>query len=206
VTRTPGKVAGRTVTQNNHQHKEILIARKYYQVDSTRINERIRVPQVRLITEEGKQLGIVPTKQALEEADRRGLDLVEVAPNAQPPVCRIMDYGKYRYEQTKREREARHHSHHVKTKEVKFRPSIGEHDFEYKRNHIIEFLQQGHRVKVTCFHRGREAAHQEIGQEKLKQLIEDMDEYGAIEMPLKRMGSSYSVIFGPKKAKGGSKH
>jgi translation initiation factor IF-3 len=162
------------------------------------------VPEVRLITEDSKQLGIVPTKQALEESERRGLDLVEVAPNATPPVCRIMDYGKYRYEQTKREREARHHSHQVKTKEVKFRPSIGDHDFVYKKNHIIDFLKQGHRVKVTCFHRGREAAHQEIGQQKLRQLIDQLDGFGAIEMPLKKMGSSYSVVFGPKKAKGGS--
>ena len=157
---------------------------------------------MRLISEDSKQMGIVPTRQALEESDRRGLDLVEVAPTAKPPVCRIMDYGKYRYEQTKRERDARHHSHQVKTKEVKFRPSIGEHDFEFKRNHIVEFLDSGHRVKVTCFHRGREAAHQEIGQALLEKLVDGIQEHGMVEMPLKKVGSSYSVVFGPRKAKG----
>lgn len=180
--------------------KEKPIARKYYQVDSIRVNEKIRVPEVRLITEDGKQLGVVTTAKANEEAEKRGLDLVEVAPTAKPPVCRIMDYGKYRYEQTKREREARQNSHQVKTKEVKFRPSIGDHDFEYKKRRIIEFLQQGCRVKVTCFHKGREAAHQNIGQEKLQMLVNQLEEYGAIEMALKRAGANYSIIFGPKKS------
>jgi translation initiation factor IF-3 len=116
-------------------------------------------------------------------------------------VCRIMDYGKYRYEQTKREKEARQHSHHVKTKEIKFRPCIGEHDYNYKLNHVRDFLKEGHRVKVTCFYRGREMAHQELGRELIDKVIEDVSEYGAVEVDAKKMGNTYSVIIGPTKAK-----
>jgi len=144
----------------------------------------------------------VPLGKALEEADKRNLDLVEVAATASPPVCRILDYGKYRYEQTKREKEARHHSHQVKTKEVKFRPNIGEHDYEYKKNHVVQFLEHGDRVKVTCFYRGREMAHREIGRELVHRLTDEVQEHGAVEVPPKRMGHTYSVVIGPVRAKG----
>lgn len=112
-----------------------------------------------------------------------------------------MDYGKYRYEQTKREREARHHSHHIKTKEIKYRPNVGEHDFQYKLRHIIDFLQHGHRVKVTCYYRGREMAHQEIGQELIERVVQEVAEYGAVEVPAKKMGNTYSVTLGPVRSK-----
>ena len=143
----------------------------------------------------------MPVDEALEEAARRELDLVEVAPQANPPVCRIMDYGKYRYEQTKREREARHHSHQTKTKEVKFRPNISEHDYETKKRHVIEFLDEGDRVKVSCFYRGREAAHAELGVELVNRLIAEVAEHGAVEMPGKRMGPAYSTVLGPLKSR-----
>lgn len=141
-------------------------------------------------------------ERALQEAEQRGLDLVEVAPNANPPVCKIMDYGKYRYEQTKREREARQHSHQVRTKEIKFRPSISEHDYETKKNHVINFLQDGHRVKLTCYYRGRENAHQEMGVELLNRFVNEVSAYGAVEQGMKRMGSVYTVILGPLRGKG----
>jgi translation initiation factor IF-3 len=171
-----------------------------------RINDQIRrgTREIRLIAADGKQVGIVPVDQALEEAESRDLDLVEVAPQAQPPVCRIMDYGKYRYEQTKREREARHHSHQTKTKEVKFRPNISEHDYETKKRHVVEFLQEGDRVKVSCFYRGREAAHAELGVQLVERLIEEVAEFGAVEMPGKRVGPAYSTVLGPRKSQ--SKH
>ena len=154
-----------------------------------------------MIDPEGKQLGIMPTRQALTEAQRRELDLVEVAPNAAPPVCRIMDYGKYRYEQTKREKEARHHGHQVKTKEIKMRPNIGDGDFCTKRNHIIAFLEEGDRVKIICFFRGRENAHQEIGVQLLEKLLKEIAAHGAPEGMPRKMGNTYSVTVGPVHAK-----
>ena len=115
-------------------------------------------------------------------------------------MCRVLDYGKYRYEQTKREKEARHHSHKVKTKEIKFRPIIGEHDYNYKKNHVLDFLKHGDRVKVVCFYRGREMAHREIGQELINKLVSEVEEFGAVESPPKRMGNTYSVVLGPVKS------
>jgi len=181
---------------------EDVIARAYYQADKTRINDQIRynTREVRLIADD-KQLGVVPIDQALAEAERRGLDLVEVAPQAQPPVCKIMNYGKYRYEQTKREREARHHSHQTRTKEIKFRPSISDHDYETKKNHAVEFLKYGHRVKVTCFFRGRENAHVELGVDLVNKFVNEVAEFGAVESPAKRLGNTYSCFLGPVKPK-----
>ena len=179
----------------------MIISRTNLQVDQIRVNDRIKAAEVRLITNDGQQLGVVPIKKALEEAERRNLDLVEVAGNAAPPVCRIMNYGKYRYEQTKREREARSNSHQIKTKEIKFRPSIGEHDLENKTDQIKEFLEDGNRVKVTCFHKGREAIHQELGVELLKKIVEELKTLGTIEIPVKKIGASYQVVFGPSRAK-----
>lgn len=152
-----------------------------------------------------KQLGVVSVDHALQEAEQRGLDLVEVAPTSSPPVCKIMDYGKYRYEQTKREREARHHSHQTRTKEVRFRPSISEHDYETKKNQVIEFLHEGHRVKVTCFHKGRENAHQEMGVELLNRFVTEIGPHGAVEQTMKRMGSAYTVMLGPLRGKAAHK-
>jgi translation initiation factor IF-3 len=182
--------------------EEAVIARIQYQVDKIRINEQIKfhTREVRLIADD-KQLGVVPVERALEEAARRDLDLVEVAPNAQPPVCKIMDYGKFRFEQTKREREARHHSHQVKTKEVKIRPSISDHDYATKQGHAIEFLKEGHRVKLTCFFRGRENAHHELGVALVNRFIGEVKDFGAVETPGKQFGNIYTTVLGPVKSK-----
>jgi len=136
------------------------------------VNQQIRARQIRVIDEEGTQLGIMSPRDALRDAEERGLDLVEVAPKAVPPVCRIMDYGKYRYEQKRRARESRKHQHTVTVKEIKFRPKIDKHDFDYKANHVRQFLEEGNKVKVTVMFRGREMAHPEFGHEILRRVIE----------------------------------
>lgn len=140
--------------------------------DLVRVNDQIRARQVRVIDEEGVQLGIMSPREALREAENRGYDLVEVAPQANPPVCRIMDYGKYRYEQKKRARESRKHQHTISVKEIKYRPKIDKHDFEFKTNHVREFLTQGNKVRITVTFRGREVAHQEFGREIIQRVID----------------------------------
>lgn len=137
-----------------------------------RVNDRIAARQVRVIDEEGNQLGIMTPRDAIREAEDRGLDLVEVAPKASPPVCRIMDYGKYLYQQSKRAKESKKHQHTVTLKEIKYRPKIDKHDFDYKTNHVREFLSEGNKVKVTIMFRGREMAHPEFGKEILARVVE----------------------------------
>ena len=132
----------------------------------------IRARQVRVIDEEGEQLGIMSPQDAQREAEERGLDLVEVAAKASPPVCRIMDYGKYRYQQSKRAKESKKHQHTVTVKEIKYRPKISEHDFDFKTNHVREFLEEGNKVKITIMFRGREMAHPEFGRELLRRVVE----------------------------------
>ena len=140
--------------------------------DLARINHQIRARQVRVVDEEGQQLGIMDPRDAIREAESRDLDLVEVAPKASPPVCRIMDYGKYRYEQKRRARESRKHQHTVSVKEIKYRPKIDKHDFDYKTNHVRQFLQEGNKVKITIMFRGREMAHPEFGRTILQRVVE----------------------------------
>jgi translation initiation factor IF-3 len=137
--------------------------------------------------------------EARPMADARGLDLVEVAPAANPPVCRIMDYGKYRYEQSKKAQEARKHQKTVQVKEVKFRPKIDLHDYEFKKNHAVRFLTSQNKVKATVMFRGREITHPEIGQEILSRLQKDLDEVANVERPVKLEGYTMSVILSPKK-------
>jgi translation initiation factor IF-3 len=137
--------------------------------------------------------------EARPMADARGLDLVEVAPAANPPVCRIMDYGKYRYEQSKKAQEARKHQKTVQVKEVKFRPKIDLHDYEFKKNHAVRFLKSQNKVKATVMFRGREITHPEIGQEILSRLQKDLDEVANVERPVKLEGYTMSVILSPKK-------
>jgi translation initiation factor IF-3 len=132
----------------------------------------IRARQVRVIDEEGNQLGIMSPHDAMREAGERSLDLVEVASKAVPPVCRIMDYGKYLYQQSKRAKESKKHQHTITVKEIKYRPKIDVHDFMYKTNHVREFLQEGDKVKVTIMFRGRELAHPEFGREILQRVVE----------------------------------
>lgn len=143
-----------------------------------RINEQIRISPVRVVSEDGEQLGIIPTEEALEKARDAGLDLVEVAPNEKPPVCRIMDFGKYKYEKKKRQS---HNAHHVKTKEIRLRPKTGEHDIDFKVKRAIGFLQHKDKVQVTVIFRGREMAHIEEGRKVMDDVIEELLEYGKIE-------------------------
>ena len=136
------------------------------------MNERIQAREVRVIDEEGEQLGIMPPFETLKMARGQGLDLVEVAPNAAPPVCRIINYGKYLYQLSKRQHEARKHQKSIELKEVKFRPRTSAHDFEVKRNRIMGFLQEGDKVKATIMFRGREMAHRELGMRMIERLIQ----------------------------------
>jgi translation initiation factor IF-3 len=167
----------------------------------TRVNERIRIREVRLVDENGQQVGVIPTMQALEMARDRGLDLVEVAPNAIPPVCRLMDYGKYRYEQSRKERESRKNQTTVELKEVRIRPKIDGHDLETKGRQAAKFLDGGDKVKVSVLFRGREMAHPEIGRGLLDQLIELLRPHGALEQMPKIEGRTMTIILAPLKQK-----
>ncbi len=167
----------------------------------TRVNERIRIREVRLIDEEGQQVGVIPTRDALEMARQRGLDLVEVAPNAMPPVCRLMDYGKFRYEQSRKERESRKNQHVVELKEVRIRPKIDDHDLETKGRQAAKFLDGGDKVKLTVLFRGREMAHPDIGRGLLDQLAEQLRPHGNVEQPPRMEGRAMTMHFGPLKPK-----
>ncbi len=153
-----------------------------------------------MIDEEGKQLGIMPPYEALKMARSQGLDLVEVAPTANPPVCRIINYGKYLYQLSKRQHEARKHQKSIGLKEVKLRPRTSTHDFETKRNKVIEFLQEGAKVKVTIMFRGREMAHRDLGFKMMDRLIQDVGEVGQVETRPRLEGPNLSTIIAAKKA------
>jgi translation initiation factor IF-3 len=155
-----------------------------------------------VIDEDGTQLGIMPPFEALKVARSKGLDLVEVAPAANPPVCRIINYGKYLYQLNKRQHEARKHQKSIELKEVKFRPRTSEHDFEVKRNRIARFLQEGSKVKATVMFRGRENAHRDIGFNMLQRLIEELSEVGQVESRPRLEGPTLAAILAPKKATG----
>jgi translation initiation factor IF-3 len=165
----------------------------------TRINEAIRVPRVRLVDEDGTQVGIKPTNEALTYAHGKDLDLVEVAPNADPPVCRIMDYGKYRYEQEQKAKTARKHQTQINVKEIKLRPKIGVHDYETKKGHVVRFLKNRAKVKVTIMFRGREQTHPERGRDLLMRLAEDVKELGQIEMQPVLDGRNMVMVLAPNK-------
>lgn len=167
----------------------------------TRVNERIRIREVRLIDEEGNQVGVIPTREALEMARERGLDLVEVAPNASPPVCRLMDYGKYRYEQSRKERESRRQQQVTKVKEVRVEPKIGAHDLETKGNHAARFLDAGNKVKLTVLFRGRSITHPELGRELLERLSEQLSDRGVVEQTARMEGRTMTMIMAPAKQK-----
>ena len=144
--------------------------------DTTRINERIRVPEVRLIDENGQQVGIMKTNEALRYAESRELDLVEVAPDAKPPVCRVLDYSKYKYEQIQKQKAARKHQQQINIREIKFRPKIAQHDYDTKKGHVERFLKARDKVKVTIMFRGREMAHPERGEMILNRLAEELED------------------------------
>ncbi|HEV2177878.1 MAG TPA: translation initiation factor IF-3 [Terriglobia bacterium] len=169
-----------------------------------RINDRIRAREIRVVDDEGKQLGIMPPYEAIKIARERGLDLVEVSPTANPPVCRIINYGKFLYQQSKRQHEARKHQKSTGLKEVKFSPRTGEHDLEVKRNQMLRFLQDGSKVKATVEFRGREMAHRDLGWKLLTRLVEDIGEAGLVEARPKQEGRSLFTIVAPKKPGGKS--
>jgi len=164
-----------------------------------RTNERIRAREVRVIDDEGKQIGILQPFEALRMAREKNLDLVEVSPTAQPPVCRIMDFGKYLYEQEKKERAAKKHQKIITVKEVKFRINVDEHDYEFKKNHVLRFLEEGDKVKATIFFRGREMTHTNLGRQILERLIKDIGEKGIVEFRPRMEGNTLHAILAPKK-------
>ena len=167
-----------------------------------RINEEIRAPRVRLVDEDGGQVGITPTKEALEFAANKGLDLVEVAAGADPPVARVMDYSKYRYEQEQRAKQARKHQLQIQIKEIKLRPKIGNHDYETKKGHVVRFLNQRAKVKVTIMFRGRETLHPERGRDLLMRLAEDVKVIGLIEQQPTLDGRNMVMVLAPTKNAG----
>jgi translation initiation factor IF-3 len=162
------------------------------------VNRRIRAREVRLIDAEGKQVGIVPLRQALETAEAHGLDLVEVAPNVVPPVCRVMDYGRYKYQQSKKFQEARKRQSGYQVKEIKIRPMTGEHDLQVKLRHIRRFLEHRDKVKVSLMFRGRELAYTEIGTTILKRVAEETSDICSIEQAMRREGRHIFMVLAPK--------
>jgi translation initiation factor IF-3 len=169
--------------------------------DQTRINERIRVPEVRLIGEDGNQVGVLSRDDALAYARQRDLDLVEVAAEARPPVCRVLDYSKYKYEQEQKAKQARKHQKQVTVREIKLRPKIATNDYETKKNHVERFLKHQDRVKITIMFRGRETTHPERGERLLMQLAEDVSEFGTIEQRPNLDGRNMTMLLAPLRQK-----
>lgn len=163
-----------------------------------RINDRIFAKSMRVIGPTGEQLGVFTKDLAIRKAQEYELDLVEVAPEAKPPVCRIMDFQKYRYEQDKKEREARKHQKQAQLKEIRISPRIDDHDYQTKVNHVKEFLEKKHQVRIRMLYRGREMAHKEVGDKLLAQLIKDIEGVGRVEKPALTQGRMVFLILGPK--------
>jgi translation initiation factor IF-3 len=174
--------------------------------DPTRINERIRVPEVRLIDETGAQVGIMKTQEALRYAQDKELDLVEVAPDARPPVCRVLDYSKYKYEQAQKQKAARKHQTQINVREIKFRPKIAQHDYDTKKGHVIRFLNGRDKVKVTIMFRGREMAHPERGEQLLNRLAEELGELAVVEQRPQQDGRNMVMMLAPSKTAGDENH
>ncbi|MDX1492883.1 MAG: translation initiation factor IF-3 [Longimicrobiales bacterium] len=164
-----------------------------------RVNEQIRISPVRLIQDDGEQIGIVSIDEARERAEDRGMDLVEVAAEARPPVVKMMDYGKFKYEADRARREARKKQHTIKVKEVKFRPGIEDHDYQFKVGHAKRFLEEGNKVKLTMMFRGRQVTHPEIGLEVLQRVVGDLEEIGKVESNASMEGRVMSMVVAPLK-------
>jgi translation initiation factor IF-3 len=164
-----------------------------------RMNERIRAREVRVIGDDGAQLGIMPPFEALKAARAQGLDLVEISPTAQPPVCRIMDYGKYLYDLEKKERAAKKHQKVIVIKEVKFSINVDDHDYEFKKNNVIRFLSEGDKVKASLRFRGREMTHRDLGRGVIERLIKDVGDKGIVEFQPRMEGNTLHAILAPKK-------
>jgi translation initiation factor IF-3 len=168
--------------------------------DPTRINERIRVPEVRLIGEDGNQIGVVKTDEALRYAQERDLDLVEVAPDARPPVCRVLDYSKYKYEQAQKQKAARKHQQQITIREIKFRPKIAQNDYDTKKGHVRRFLLGKDKVKITIMFRGREVTHPERGTALLDRLADELSDIGVVEQSPLQDGRNMTMMLAPSKA------
>ncbi len=166
-----------------------------------RVNDQIRISPIRLIDADGEQVGIISLDEARERAADAGLDLVEVAPDARPPVCRLMDYGKYKYEEARKAREAKKKQHTMQVKEVKYRPGIEEHDYAFKTRHVRRFLEDGDKVKVTMMFRGRQLSHPELGLEVLEKVVEDVNDLGKIESQPTREGRTMIMVLAPLNTK-----
>ncbi|MFN0123581.1 MAG: translation initiation factor IF-3 [Blastocatellia bacterium] len=164
-----------------------------------RVNERIRTREIRVIDENGQMIGVMTPQQALGIARERGYDLVEIAPNAEPPVCRIVDFGKFLYEQKKKAHEQKKKQVVIEVKEIKFRPATDQHDYNFKMKHAQEILQDGNKVKATVRFRGREITHKELGAQLLDRLVADLTEFGTLEARPRLEGMQLTVIFTPKK-------
>jgi translation initiation factor IF-3 len=177
--------------------KDQKVERNQQTQNQTRINNQIRISQVRVISEEGEQLGIISTEQALNRARDIGLDLVEVAPNEKPPVCRIMDFGKYKYEKSKK-RAGQSASHHGKTKEIRLRPKTGEHDIGFKVKQAVGFLQHKDKVQVSVIFRGREMAHVEEGRRVMENVVKILLEFGKLESNPQQLGKRMICTIAPK--------
>ena len=165
--------------------------------DPTRINERIRVPEVRLIGDDGEQIGVLKIEDALAHAQERDLDLVEVAPEAKPPVCRVLDYSKYKYEQEQKQKAARKHQQQINVREIKFRPKIAQHDYETKKGHVTRFLRHQDKVKVTIMFRGREVTHPERGEMILSRLADELAEIAIVEQRPLQDGRNMTMMLAP---------
>src|SRR5689334_16919656 len=170
-----------------------------------RMNERIRAREIRVIDADGNQLGVIAPYDALKRAREQNLDLVEISPNAVPPVCRIMDYGKYLYEQEKKERAAKKNQKQIVLKEVKFSVNVDEHDYATKRNHVLRFLGDGDKVKASLRFRGREMAHQNLGRKVLERLVKEVGDKGIVEFQPRMEGNTMHVILAPPKQVPGGK-
>jgi translation initiation factor IF-3 len=166
-----------------------------------RVNKEIRAPRVRVIGANGEQVGIIALYEAIRLAEEAELDLVEIVPNSNPPVCKVMNFGKYRYDQTKREKENKKTQHQMKVKEVKIKPNIGVHDLETKLRHAREFIEEGDKVKLTCTFRGREMMHPEFGQKLVDQMLEKLSDIAQPEAPAKLMGKQLNVVLAPSTKK-----
>jgi translation initiation factor IF-3 len=186
-----------------HRRRNDTIARRPHNAPpqrdtGPRINDRIRGPEVRLIGAEGENLGVVPPAQAMLLAEQAGLDLVEISPNAEPPVCKIMDFGKYKYETQKREAEARKKQKIIEIKEIKFRPGTDTNDYDVKMRSVLKFLENGDKVKITLRFRGREMAHQDLGRDLLNRVADDVAELGKVENMPKLEGRQMVMMIGPR--------
>ncbi len=168
--------------------------------DTTRVNERIRVPEVRVIGDDGQQIGVMKTDEALRYAQERDLDLVEVAAEARPPVCRVLDYSKYKYEQAQKVKAAKKHQQQIVIREIKFRPKIAQHDYDTKKGHVERFLRHKDKVKITIMFRGREVTHPERGRMILDRLAEELAELAIIEQRPNLDGRNMTMMLGPSKA------